>query len=58
MVLNAVRFFLAVLIANMATILIIFQRKLALVRSFQYFAIKVLNQKNFSHALRVLQDPL
>ena len=32
----------------MATILINFQQKLALVRSFQHFAIKFLNQKDFS----------
>ena len=49
-VLNAIRFFLAILIANMATILINFQQKFALVRSFQHFAIKFLNQKDFSHA--------
>ena len=35
------------LIANMATILINFQRKFALVRSFQHFAIKFLNHKKF-----------
>ena len=33
-VLNAIRFFLAVLIANMATILINFQQKFALIRRF------------------------
>ena len=38
------------LTANMATILINFQQKFALVRSFQHFAIKFLNQKDFSHA--------
>ena len=42
----------------MVTILINFQQKIALIRSFQHFAIKFLNQKDFSHALRVLQDPL
>ena len=31
----------------MATILIIFQKKVALGRSFQHFAIKFLNQKRF-----------
>ena len=42
--------FFSGLIANMATSLINFQQKFALVRSFQYFAIKFLNQKGFSHA--------
>ena len=37
--------FFCSLIANMATILIIFQQNFALVRSFQPFAIKFLNQK-------------
>ena len=43
-------FFLAVLITNMATILVNFQQKFALVRSYQHFAIKFLNPKDFSHA--------
>ena len=43
------RFFIS-LIANIATILINFQQKFSLVRSFQHFAIKFLNQKDFSHA--------
>ena len=43
MVLNAIRFLLSSLIANIATILINFQQKLAL--SFQCFAITFLNQK-------------
>ena len=47
MVLNAIRFLLSSLIANMATILISFQQKFALARSFQHFAIKFLNQKRF-----------
>ena len=42
--------FFSGLIANTATSLINFQQKFALVRSFQYFAIKFLNQKGFSHA--------
>ena len=42
--------FFSSLIANMATILTYFQQKFALVSSFQHFAIKFLNQKNFSHA--------
>ena len=42
--------FFSSLIANMATILINFQQKFALVKSFQHFAIKFLNQKDFSHA--------
>ena len=50
MVLNAIRFFLSSLIANMATILINFQQKFVLVRSFQHFAIEFLNEKNFSHS--------
>ena len=36
----------------MATILINFQRKFALVRSFQHFAIKFLNQKRFLARLK------
>ena len=40
--------FFSCLIANMATILINFQQKFALVRSFQHFAIKFLNQTEFS----------
>ena len=35
----------------MATILINFQQNFALVGSFQHFAIKFLNQKDFPHAL-------
>ena len=50
MVLNAIRFLLSSVIANIATILISFQQKFALIRSFQHFAIKFLNQKDFSHA--------
>ena len=42
--------FFSSLIANMATISIIFQQKFALVKSFLHFAIKFLNQKDFSHA--------
>ena len=42
--------FFSSLIANMVTILIIFQHKFALVRRFQHFATKFLNQKDFSHA--------
>ena len=45
-------------IANMATFLINFQQKFVLLRSFQHFAIKFLNQKDFSRAKRVLHDPL
>ena len=52
MVLNAIRFLLSYLIANMATILINFQRKFALVRSFKHFAIKFLNQKRFLARLK------
>ena len=37
--------FFSSLIANMATILINFQQKFALVRSFQHFAIKFLTKK-------------
>ena len=42
--------FFSSLIANMVTILINFQQKFALVGSVQHFAIKFLNQKDFSHA--------
>ena len=52
MVLHAIRFLLSSLIANMATILINFQQKFALVRSFQHFAIKFLNQKRFLARLK------
>ena len=52
MVLNAIRFLLSSLIANMATILINFQQKFALVRSFQNFAITFLNQKRFLACLK------
>ena len=58
MVLNTIRFLFSSLIENMATILINFLQKFALVRSFQHFVIKFLNQKDFSLAKRVLQDPL
>ena len=40
--------FFSSVIANMATIFLNFQQKFALVRRFQHFAIKVLNQKDFS----------
>ena len=43
MVLNAIRFFFSCLIASLATILINFQQKFALVRSFHHFAIKFVN---------------
>ena len=52
MVHNAIHFLLSSLIANMATILIHFQQKFALVRSFQHFAIKFLNQKIFLARLK------
>ena len=52
MVLNAICFFRSSLIANMATILINFQQKFALVRSFQRFAIKFLDQKRFLARLK------
>ena len=52
MVLNAIDFLFCSLIANMATILINFQQKFALVRSFQHFAIKFLNQKRFLTRLK------
>ena len=42
--------FCSSLIPKMATILINFQQKFAFVRSFQRFAIKFLNQKDFLHA--------
>ena len=45
--LSAIHFLMSSLIANTATILINFQQKFALVRSFQHFAIKFLNQKRF-----------
>ena len=47
MVLNAICFLLSSLIENMATILINFQQKFVLVKSFQEFASKFLNQKRF-----------
>ena len=56
MVLNAIRLFLRSLIANMVTILINFQQNFALVKSFQNFAIKFLNQNTFLERLRVLQN--
>ena len=46
MILNAIRFFSS-LIANVATILINFTPKFALVKSFQHFALKFL-KKDFS----------
>ena len=52
MVLNAIRFLLSSLIANIATILINFQQQLASVRSFQHFTIKFLNQKRFFARLK------
>ena len=52
MVLNAIRFFLSSLIAIRATILIHFQQKFALVRSFQRFAIEFRNQKRFLTRLK------
>ena len=51
MVLNATRF-LSSLIANMATILIYFQQKFTLFRSFEHLAIKFLNQKRFLARLK------
>ena len=42
--------FLSSLEANMVTILINFRKKFASVRSFEHFAFKFLNQKDFSHA--------
>ena len=44
--------FLSSLIANMATILINFQQKFGLVRSFEHFAIKFLNQNRFLARLK------
>ena len=52
MILNAIRFLLSSLIAYMATILINFQQKFALARSFQHFAIKFLNKKRFLTRLK------
>ena len=52
MVHKAIHFLLSSLIANMATILIHFLQKFALVRSFQHFAIKFLNQKIFLARLK------
>ena len=52
MVLKANRFFLSGLIANMATILINFQQKFALVRNLQHFVIKFFNQKRFLARLK------
>ena len=52
MVLNAIRFLSGSRIANMATILIHFQQKFALVTSFQHFAIKFLNQKSLLARLK------
>ena len=51
-VLNAICFFLSSLIANMATILINFQQKFALTRSFQDFTTKYVNQKRFIACLK------
>ena len=53
MVLNAICFLFSSLIANMATILIHFQQKFTLVRSFQHFAIKFLNHKRFLARFKV-----
>ena len=52
MVLNAICYLLCSLIANMATILINFQQKFALVRGFQHFTIKLLCQKRFLARLK------
>ena len=52
MVLNAIRFPLRSLVANMATILINFQQQFALVRRFQHFATKFLNQKRIYARLK------
>ena len=52
MVLNTIRFLLSSMIANLATILINFQQKFALVKSFQHFAIKFQNQKRFLARLK------
>ena len=52
MVLNPIRFLLSNLTANMATILINFQQKFALVRSFQHFATKFLKQERFLARLK------
>ena len=52
MVLIAIRLLLSSLIANIATTLISFQQKFALVRSFQHLAIKFLNQKRFLARLK------
>ena len=51
MVLDAI-WFLSNLIANMATILVNFQQKFALVKRFQHFAIKFPNQKRFLARLK------
>ena len=50
MVLNVILFLLSGLIANMATILINFQKKFALGKSLQSLAIKFLAKKDFSQA--------
>ena len=52
MVLNAIRFLLSSLIAYMAMILVDFQQKFALVRSFQHFTIKIPTQKRFLARLK------
>ena len=52
MVFTVVRFFFSSLIANMATVLINFLLKFALVGSFQHFAIKFLSQKRFLARLK------
>ena len=52
MILNAIRFLLSSLIANMATILINFSQKFVLVGSFQHFVIEFLNQKRFLARLK------
>ena len=52
MVLNAIRFLLSSLIANIATMLIHFQQKFALGKSVQHFAIKFMNQKRLLARLK------
>ena len=52
MVLKGIRFLLSSLITNMAMLLINFHQKFALVRSFQHFAIKFLNQKRLLARLK------
>ena len=52
MILNAIRFLFSCLIANMAKIMINFQQKFALVRSFLHLVITILNQKEFLARLK------